>query len=139
MRDDTINSIKYAGRELVLYIEFKTKPFKVKDECYHEEGEFDLVERDTVYAKIEFFKNGTPWQVIFRAYADYERPFPFELGKVLFNDGTNEPHVRCGDNWSKGMVSDGTLIAWTKQILPFADEIQRKSIIIQEPENEGKE
>lgn len=128
MRDDTINSIKYAGRELTLYIEFKTKPFKVKDECYHKEGEFDLVERDTVCAKIVILGNGKPWEAEFSARADYDRPFKYELGRLVFNDWN--PIVCRGDNWSKGMVSDETLLTWANQVLPFADGIQRKNKVV---------
>ena len=131
-RNDVISNIKAVGRELKLYIEFKTKPFNVKDGCYHKEGEFDLVERDKVTAKIEFWRDGTPWEVVFKSYADYERPFPYELGKVIFYDDSREPHVCCGDNYSNGAVSDETLIAWTKQILPFADELQKRNAINRE-------
>lgn len=120
-----ISDINVVNRELKLSIKFQTQPFNVKDGYYHKEGEFELVQRLSAVAKIEFWRDGTPWMVDYHAMADYERAFPYELGRVAF-EGL-EPYVY--ENWSNGAVPNEMLIAWTKQIYPIADEMQRRNMI----------
>lgn len=124
-----IGDIKVVGRELKFCIEFQTKPFNVKDGYFHKEGEYKLVQRLSAIAKIEFWKDGTPWMVDYHSIADYERAFPYELGRVAFHG--LEPYVY--ENWSDGAVPNEMLIEWTRQIFPIADELQRRNMIIKEP------